>query len=372
MEHGGVRELDLSNCAPSLMADRVGVAPGLRCSAAFFTFLRANLVLTPSAVSSPGSTPYLEPYSPQLPSYHQLVNHNQPFQYQKSRISSPNAPTPSPLAKQQLSVRHYHPDDDVPPLALDTLATPDDKAEGLRLVADSVAQMRPRAARVLARHPLLLVALAAAWALVYGFVHASRGGSAGMAFPIACVAIAVYLLTIRFCTARYDRLANSIDVSWLQHPLSSGHEDVVLGARRGGKLVGTLVLRIEPRLGTTAGGGGSNTSSNGSYAYQYYHRRKNRSRSATFRGGRGVIRAWTTLQDRRGEGIGRELLNAAVRRTRGVCGRDAQVGFAQEHANSVMFLPELFTATFKHDERRAAEALQAVVDSWDTSRRKKR
>ncbi|KAK4090149.1 hypothetical protein PCL_04355 [Purpureocillium lilacinum] len=337
--------------------------------AAFFTFLRANLVLTPSAISSPGNTPYLEPYSPQLPPYHQLVNHHHHLQQQHSRLSSATVPTPSPLATQQRSARHQYVDDDVPPLSLDTLSTSDEKVEGLRLVADSVAQMRPRAARILARHPLFLAALASAWALVYGFVHASRGGSAGLAFPLACVAMAAYLLAIRFCTASYDKLARSIDISWLQHPSSSGHEDVVLGARRGGKLVGALVLRIEPRLGTSPTG---NSSSNGSYAYQYYHRRKNRSRSASFRGGRGVIRAWTTLQGHRGEGVGRELLHAAVRRTRDVCGRDAQVGFAKEHANSVMFLPEIFTAPFKHDERRAAEALNAVVDEWDASRRKKR
>ena len=338
-------------------------------SIAFFTFLRANLVLTPSAISSPGNTPYLEPYSPQLPPYHQLVNHHHHLQQQHSRLSSATVPTPSPLATQQRSARHQYVDDDVPPLSLDTLSTSDEKVEGLRLVADSVAQMRPRAARILARHPLFLAALASAWALVYGFVHASRGGSAGLAFPLACVAMAAYLLAIRFCTASYDKLARSIDISWLQHPSSSGHEDVVLGARRGGKLVGALVLRIEPRLGTSPTG---NSSSNGSYAYQYYHRRKNRSRSASFRGGRGVIRAWTTLQGHRGEGVGRELLHAAVRRTRDVCGRDAQVGFAKEHANSVMFLPEIFTAPFKHDERRVAEALNAVVDEWDASRRKKR
>ncbi|POR36310.1 Uncharacterized protein TPAR_03492, partial [Tolypocladium paradoxum] len=61
----GVRELDLSNCGPGFVADRVGVVPGLRSSAAFFTFLRANLVLTASAVSSTANTPYLEPCSPQ-------------------------------------------------------------------------------------------------------------------------------------------------------------------------------------------------------------------------------------------------------------------------------------------------------------------
>ncbi|KAJ6444604.1 GCN5-related N-acetyltransferase (GNAT) domain-containingprotein [Purpureocillium lavendulum] len=369
MAHAGVRELDLSNCTPSFVADRVGVAPGLRCSAAFFTFLRANLVLTPSAISSPGNTPYLEPYSPQLPPYHQLVNHNHQLHQQHSRLSSTSPSTPSPLAAQPLSTRHRYPDDDVPPLSLDTLATPDDKAEGLRLVADSVAQMRPRAARVLARHPLVLAALASAWALVCGFVHASRGGSAGLALPLGCIAVAAYLLAVRLSTAGYDKLAESIDVSWLQHPSSSGHEDVVLGARRGGILVGALVLRIEPRLGANTAG---SSSSNGSQAFQYLHRRKNRSRSASFRGGRGVIRAWTTLDGRRGEGIGRELLHAAVRRTRDVCGRDAQVGFAKEHANSVMLLPDIFTAPFKHDERRAAESLQAVVDEWDVFRRKKR
>ncbi|KND88795.1 hypothetical protein TOPH_06596 [Tolypocladium ophioglossoides CBS 100239] len=336
----GVRKLDLSNCGPGFVADRVGVVPGLRSSAditAFFTFLRANLVLTPSAVSSTTNTPYLEPYSPQ------------PY-------LAPSSPSPpSPLAANP----PLTPLDDIPPLSLDTLSTRDDKTEGLRLVADSLAQMESRAARTLALHPLCLAALAAAWGLVYRCAYLPKAsGDAGRAILLACGVAVAYLLAIRYRAAGYVTLAEDITWSWLKPDYSCGEQDIMLGARYGNVLIGVLVLRLEPKCGA-AGPGPS-------------PRRKNRSRSASLRGGKGLIRAWTTRLKYRGRGVGRDLLLAAVRTTKEQCGKDAQVGFAREHANSTMLLPPVFNGAFRRDENRAANALEDAVAVWEASKKKRR
>lgn len=65
------------------------------------------------------------------------------------------------------------------------------------------------------------------------------------------------------------------------------------------------------------------------------------------------------------------MLHEAVRITREKCGRDAEVGFAAEHANSSMVLPEMFNRTFRQDERKAAGALEKVLSEWEGARRKR-
>jgi len=65
------------------------------------------------------------------------------------------------------------------------------------------------------------------------------------------------------------------------------------------------------------------------------------------------------------------MLHEAVRLTRERCGRDAEVGFAKEHANSRMVLPEMFNGSFRRAEMRAAKALENVLEQWEGNRRKR-
>jgi len=93
--------------------------------------------------------------------------------------------------------------------------------------------------------------------------------------------------------------------------------------------------------------------------------------AASLRGGRGVIRAWTTKLRYRGRGIGGDMLHEAVRITREKCGKDAEVGFAKEHANSEMILPSMFNGRFRKGEMRAARALEKVLALREGGKRKK-
>ncbi|UKZ73857.1 hypothetical protein TrVFT333_001510 [Trichoderma virens FT-333] len=345
----GVRELDLANYGPVSVVDRINVVQGLRTSAAFFTFLRANLALSATSPSSPVSshapTPYLEPYS-----HHQF----------------PIPPSPSPLSSStSFSDSHSYngadasapldPLEDVPPLSLEPLLTHDDKVAGLNLIADSIAQMKQRAAQSVVFHPLCMSFLFIAWVGIYRWSYVPSTEDPSMALLLSCGVTMTYLTAIRYFTDGYVKLAEDLRWSWDEGP-GSIEGDLLIGARYGGALIGVLVLRLEPRFSSISSGSG---------------RRRIRSRSVSFRGGKGIIRAWTTRLRYRGKGIGRDLLDGAIRIVKDRCGKDAEVGFAQEHANSTMLLPAMFNGAFRRDEVRAAKALEKALEDWESSKRKK-
>lgn len=322
-------------------------------TSAFFIFLRANLVLTASALASNCNTPCLEPCCPHpyQPDHHH--HHHQLPQSSPSCSSSSASEPTSPLGTiTNSSPSPLTPTDDIPPLSLEPLSAPADRADGLRLVADSVAQMEHRAVRVLLFHPLCLALVTAAWTLACRFAYLSRGGSAALALVLSTAVTTAYLVAIRLATLGYVSLARAVDSSWLG---PESHQVVMIGARRRGHLVGAILLHLEPNRCPP-------TSS---------PKRRGRNRSASLRGGKGVIRAWTTHTEHRGQGIGKHLLLAAVRMAKDRCGKDARVGFAKEHANSAVLLPRLFAAPFRRDEYRAARALEGAAAEWETTKKRK-
>ncbi|TLD31203.1 hypothetical protein PspLS_02821 [Pyricularia sp. CBS 133598] len=328
-----VTEFDLSNCRPKPIAERINDVPGLKTSTAFFSFLRANLVQTPSTMSSV-NTPLVEP-TDTAAGPHNL------------RRSGAAAVSPAALDD----------DDAIPPLSLELLTERVDRVQALKLVADSVAQQRQRAAYSLIFHPLPLALLAAGLALAYK--QASH--DLGTLLALSSGVVMTYLLAIRYITAPYIRHAEEMGwpfLSRLGDPEADGTdlatEDMVIGTKFGDELIGALVLRLEPlsRPGSSEGG-------------------KRRNRTLSLKGGRGVIRAWTTKLRFRSKGVGGDMLHEAVRLTRERCGRDAEVGFALEHANSLRVLPDLFNGPFRRDEVRASKALNAVLGEWEGARRKR-
>ena len=250
---------------------------------------------------------------------------------------------PSPLSNPPLV-----PLDDIPPLSLEVLDDRHDKVESLHLIADSIAQMRQRASMTLVFHPVCLAGLSAALAAVYqlGFVSKS---DIGVAMSVSCGVVMSYLMGIRYFASGYVTLAEQLRWAWLQ--AEDGEEDMVLGARYDDEIIGALVLRLEQNPTLFMG--------------------KKRKGSFSFKGGKGVIRAWTTLFKYRGRGVGKDLLYEAIRITKERCGKDAEIGFAKEHANSVMLLPEIFNASFRRDEVRAAKALEEVLAEWEVSKKRR-
>ncbi|KAI0106271.1 hypothetical protein GGR51DRAFT_560074 [Nemania sp. FL0031] len=328
-----VRELDLNAyCRHDTMIQRVSAVPGLKTSTAFFIFLRANLVASSSGLS----TPIMDPIS-------------------STTLSSPPS---SPLVTVEPSAINVP--DDLPPLSTSVLEGQTEKEDALRLIADSIAQQRQTSSSHLVFHPFLLPPLAVALAGAYQYAWVYRE-DLGTSLLMVCGVIMTYLLGIRYSTGGYIQAAEELRWSWLS-PTSSpnaspSEQDLVLGVHFGKQLIGALVLRLEPPPSSShaSGGGG-----------------RRRSRTSLLRGGRGVIRAWTVKLKYRGQGVGRDLLHDAVRITRERCGRDAEVGFAAEHANSRMFLPESFNTPFRRSERKAAKSLEKVVADWDGTRRRRK
>ncbi|KAK1531393.1 acetyltransferase [Colletotrichum paranaense] len=331
--HMGIRELNVSNWhSHNALTDTFNHAvPAIKTSAAFFTFLRANLVLNPSAMSSNTNTPVLQPTV-------------------ASNTHRPAAP--SPLATSQT----LDPFDDIPPLSLEVLSTREDKAEALHLVADSIAQQRQQAAYSLVFHPVPLAGLAATLGVAYQYSYA-RQGDIGLAFTLFSGVIMTYLLAIRWATSGYLPLAEQMSWSFIRpHPdASADEEDLVLGTRFGNELVGALVLHLEPASPAVASTFGS----------------RRRNKASSFRGGKGIIRAWTTKLRYRGKGVGTDMLDEAVRITRERCGKDAEVGFALEHANSRMVMPEFFNGVFRKRERWAAKTLDGVLAERELTKKKR-
>lgn len=330
-----IRELDLSAWHPNPLVNRVNAVPGLKTSAAFFTFLRANLVLHSAMTSS--TTPRLDPTNP---------------------FASIIAPSLSPFdafASDTTSTLFDLDDanNDIPPLSLEVLESRRDKVEGLRLVADSIAQMSQRASLSLVFHPICLAGLSAILAAIYRLGWISSF-DAGLSMTVSCGVFMTYLMSIRYMTNGYVSLAERLRWAWLLRA-DDGEEDTLLAARYNDEIIGSLVLRLEPGPST--------------HSLAYSGKRKNRSNS--LRGGKGVIRAWTTSLHYRGKGVGKDLLYEAVRVTKERCGRDAEVGFAQEHANSAMLLPEMFNAQFRRDEVRATKALNDVLADCELLRKRR-
>lgn len=285
-------------------------------------------------MSSNVSTPYLEPttshmLSPPSPS---------PLATTSMAASNPSsAPTSSIASADNL-------DADIPPLSLDILTTKEDKLAALKLIADSIAQQRQQASSHLIFHPINLAALAALLAIGYQFPKSKDLGTITTLF---CGIIMTYLVSIRYLTGPYIKFAEELNWSFLLSPDNPSEEDVIIGSKFGSDMVGALVLRLE---------GASS-----------HPKKKGR---AGFKGGKGVIRAWTTRLRYRGKGVGGDLLREAVRVTKERCGRDAEVGFAKEHANSRMVLPEMYNGVFRKREMRAARALEGVLGESEGRRKR--
>ncbi|KAK0746690.1 hypothetical protein B0T18DRAFT_429606 [Schizothecium vesticola] len=266
-----VAELDLSaSCGPNTIVDRINAMPALKTSAAFFTFLRANLVLPHSAISSNVSTPYLSP------------------------------------------------------------------SDALTLITDSIIQQRHQTALSLLSHPLVLTVLSALLLTIHQYAYVPHAPSFRLALLLVLALLTAFLLAVHRLSAGYLSAAAAFHTA---------PGDVLIAARLGPTLVGALILHLEPTVASPARNG----------------KKHQHQRSASLRGGKGVIRAWTVRRGYRGQGFGGELLREAARLTRERCGASAEIGFAAGHANSTRVLPEVFNGGLRRGEVRAARALEGVV-----------
>jgi GNAT superfamily N-acetyltransferase len=190
------------------------------------------------------------------------------------------------------------PADELPQLSTFTAETEDDRIEGLRLVADSVAQQ-------LAAY-FLTVAIAAQYMLRWyedKLMLVTTIGGISMTF----------LIFIRWMTGGYIGLAEDINMEWLG-------DDRLIVVKWGEDVIGSLVL-----------GWADNDAA------------KKRGRR---RRGKAVVRAWTVKLKYRGKGVGEGLLEEAVR-VAGERGADG-ILFDADHASK--FVAVIVSTCFTNDE----------------------
>ncbi|CAK7266935.1 hypothetical protein SEPCBS57363_002342 [Sporothrix epigloea] len=340
-------EVDLRTCPPDTLVDRINAVPALKTSAAFFTFLRANLVLLNPEMSSNVNTPILGPISDTA----------------KKSSSSTNTTT---TAKKSVTSDEVMEMDDIPPLSLGVLTEHADKVDALKLVADSIAQQRQTASRSMVFYPLNLAGLTATLGVAFQ-VNSNR--DLGVNLSIMSGIIMAYLMTIRYFTAQYIPLAEDLKWDWILPNKDDGEldtdaeEDRIIGAKFGDELIGALVFRIVPP--TTEQSAAATASTN---------TRKKRSPSSLnnyYMGGHGVVRAWTTILRYRRRGIGSDMLHEAIQVTHDRCGKDAKVVFAEAHANSIMVVHEMFNRPFRRAEQWAAAALDKALASQESVQQKR-
>ncbi|KAI4952247.1 hypothetical protein J4E91_003709 [Alternaria rosae] len=228
--------------------------------------------------------------------------------------TEPNAPAKSPA-------------DELPQLSTYTAETEEDRIEGLRLVADSVAQQRQVASKVMLFHPVSLAAYFVVVAFAAQYMLRWYEDKTMLATTIGGITM-TFLIFIRWMTGGYIGMAEDINVDWLG-------DDRLIVVKWGEDVIGSLVL-----------GWADNDAA------------KKRGRR---RRGKAVVRAWTVKLKYRGKGVGEGLLEEAVK-VAGERGADGIV-FDADHANSKRILPTIFNGYLNKQDAKAEKALQKVADA---------
>ena len=290
---------------------------------AFLTTLRSNLHLS--------TCPYDSPYS-------SLVSTPTSSAFSSTALLAYPTPSPLSISTTAAQVAAYHVPESKPLPTLTTSIAPssavNERSEALRLIGDSVAQQRQRAAKALVLHPysvttlVLLTGILARWCTLQAL------------FAISTSLIVVVLAAMYWVTRDYAACAAKIDSNWLEGPLkalgdngnaiSNGmkkafkcDEPIVVVSRWCEEIIGALVLRV------------------------------------TKRDRKGYLRAWTVDSSHRGKGVGSGLLQEGVRVAWGKGARAMELEAG--HANSHRVLPQTFNRSFDEQEARTGLLLTDLV-----------
>jgi GNAT superfamily N-acetyltransferase len=263
--------------------------------------------------------------------------------------STGSLPPPSPLANppdNTYGSPKTSPLADVPELLTKPATTDDDKIDSLKLLADSVAQMRQQASKAMIFHPLTVGILLPLIAIAGQWQYDGTSASLALVGVTAAGLFMAVLITVRWAVSGYIELAEQVGTwKWLEG-VKEGEgdkvEDVVLLEKYGEEAVGTVVIR-----------GLRDDSAS---------LRKNGRRQGSG-GGKGnvraVIRGWSVKRRYRRKGLGTGLLEEAVK----VCQEKGWTGpsFADEHANSGRTLWTLFNGAMESREKKARALLEKVI-----------
>lgn len=180
----------------------------------------------------------------------------------------------------------------------------DDRVDGLHLVADSVAQQRQTASKMLIFHPVNLAVYALTIAVLAQYMWKTADDLLLLGTTVGGLTM-IGLAAVRMAVGGYLTLAEEISWDWLG-------EDRLIVVKWGEEIIGALVL---------------GWADNSEGAKKRGTRRKR---------GKAVVRAWTVKLKYRGKGIGEGMLEEAVK-VAGERGADGIV-FDRDHASKFISL----------------------------------
>jgi GNAT superfamily N-acetyltransferase len=215
------------------------------------------------------------------------------------RGSLTSLPPPSPLSGPSEISEPAAPEDplaDIPELHSYMARDETDKTAALKLVADSVAQMRQAANRALIFHPLNLALTVGVMTFVARWVYDAKRDWSLVGTSCAGVVMAM-LAGYRWCTQGYLHSAETINWDWIEG------SDVIV-TKFGDEIIGAVV--VDWISGES-------------------------SRQKRKKAWRGEIRAWTVRLKYRGKGVGAALLEDAVKEARKKSAESLE--FADDHAS---------------------------------------
>ncbi|KAH6614080.1 hypothetical protein C7974DRAFT_404472 [Boeremia exigua] len=299
--------------------------PGFRTSAAFLTSLSANLRIDPDLPSPLGT-----PTTFRAGSYYSSQSYPHiPTSLSYSYLPAPAYPSPIEaeiMPSSEASAPIQPSANGLPQLSTYTAQSEDDRIDGLNLIADSVAQQRQVASKMMVFHPVNLAALGIVMAIVAQYMLRSHGDYFVFGTTAGGITMA-FLILIRWLTGGYIGLAEEIGNEWLG-------DDRVVVAKWGDDVIGALVLGW----------------ADGDAAKKRGRRRR----------GKAIVRGWTVKLKYRGKGVGEGLLEEAVK-VAGEKGADG-ILFAGDHANSTRILPAIYNGFLDKQEAKAEKALRKVAD----------
>lgn len=237
--------------------------------------------------------------------------------------TEPNAPAKSPT-------------DGLPQLSTYTAETEEDRIEGLRLVADSVAQQRQVASKVMLFHPVSLAAYFVVVAFAAQYMLRWYEDKTMLATTIGGITM-TFLIFIRWMTGGYIGMAEDINMDWLG-------DDRLIVVKWGEDVIGSLVL-----------GWADNDAA------------KKRGRR---RRGKAVVRAWTVKLKYRGKGVGGGLLEEAVK-VAGERGADGII-FDADHASKFTSTHILRSSLTEHQTQSVSSLPSSTVTSISKTPRPRR
>lgn len=227
---------------------------------------------------------------------------------------------------------------DVPPLS--TFIAKDENDEiipALKLVADSIAQQRQTAARILISHPINIAVVVGALAWVFNYLYTHNYDNGTKLMILGGVSMTILAL-VRYSTREYIFAAEEIKREWI------GEDDSVIVTKYGDEIIGTAVISWEESATSSSGG------------------KKRPGKNSNIK---GVLRGWTVRLRYRNKGVGRALLEEAVDLVRSKGGEELEV--AEDHANSLRFLPNFYNRLFDRRDEKAKAMVKEVVEEKKTA-----